>query len=136
MSNKSLIGIDLGTTNSAVGCMVNGVPHLIPNALQEVLSPSVVGVDLDGQIVTGRAAVELQVMHPDRCAGAFKRQMGSDWTVRLGSHEFTPEKLSSMVLRSLKADAETFLGQPVESAVVTVPAYFNDHQRSTNASFG
>jgi molecular chaperone HscC len=136
MSNKSIVGIDLGTTNSAIGCMVNGEPQLIPNTLQQVLTPSVVGVDLDGQIVVGRAAQELQVMYPERCAGAFKRHMGSDWTIQLADHDFTPEKLSSLVLQSLKADAEAFLGHAVDAAVITVPAYFNEYQRRATIQAG
>jgi len=124
-----IVGIDLGTTNSAIGVMTEDGPRLIPNALGEVLTPSVVGVDSEGKVMVGRSAREFQVVHPDRCASAFKRHMGTDWSVTIDELVLTPEKLSSLVLGSLKADAEEFLGEPVERAVVTVPAYFNDHQR-------
>ena len=121
-----IIGIDLGTTNSAVGHLTLDGPQLIPNALGEVLTPSVVGMDLEGRLVVGRAAKELQVMQPDRCAALFKRYMGSDWSTTLGGRKFTPEQLSGLVLRSLREDAEAFFGKPIEAAVITVPAYFNE----------
>jgi molecular chaperone HscC len=133
---SSIVGIDLGTTNSAVACMDEDLPRLIPNALGEVLTPSVVGIDLDGRTIVGRAAKELQVLHPDRCAAVFKRKMGSDWTVELGGKTFTPEELSSLVLRALKEDAEAHLGGPVDRAVITVPAYFNEHQRKATLNAG
>ncbi len=131
-----IIGIDLGTTNSVAAVMREGGPVLIPNALGESLTPSVVGVDLQGDLLVGRPAVELQVLHPERCASVFKRYMGTDWTVELEGQRFTPEQLSSLVLRSLKADAEAFLGQPVTRAVITVPAYFNDLQRKATIRAG
>lgn len=124
-----IVGIDLGTTNSAIGVMTEEGPRLIPNALGEFLTPSVVGIDSEGKMLVGRAAREYQVVNPDRCAVAFKRHMGTDWSVTIDDITLTPEKLSSLVLGSLKADAEAFLGEPIEQAVVTVPAYFNDHQR-------
>jgi molecular chaperone HscC len=111
-------------------------PELIPNALGEVLTPSVVGIDLQGDLLVGRPALELQVLHPERCASVFKRYMGTDWTSTLEGQKFTPEQLASLVLRSLKADAEAFLGQPITRAVITVPAYFNDHQRKATIRAG
>jgi molecular chaperone HscC len=131
-----ILGIDLGTTNSSAAYMTPDGPRLIPNALGELLTPSVVGIDLQGEVLVGQAAKDLQVTHPDRCASAFKRQMGADWRVRLANHEFTPEKLSSLVLQSLKRDAEAFFGQPVDQAVITVPAYFNEHQRKATIQAG
>jgi molecular chaperone HscC len=131
-----LIGIDLGTTNSAVSSIEGSVPKLIPNALGEVLTPSAVGIDLDGQVLVGRAARELQVTHPERCATLFKRRMGSDWSTELPARTFTPEDLSGLVLRALKQDAEAHFGHPVERAVVTVPAYFNEHQRKATLNAG
>jgi molecular chaperone HscC len=124
-----IIGIDLGTTNSAAATLADDGPRLIPNALGGTLTPSVVGLDDGGQVLVGAAAKELQVVRPERCAALFKRHMGSDWTAELGGRKFTPEELSSLVLASLKADAEAFFKAPVRRAVVTVPAYFNDHQR-------
>ncbi len=131
-----IIGIDLGTTNSAVSLMDGSAPKLIPNALGEVLTPSVVGFDLDGNLIVGRSAVELMVTHPERCIGQFKRKMGSDWTADLAGKSFTPEELSSMVLAALKQDAEAYLGRPVTRAVITVPAYFNDPQRKATIHAG
>ena len=131
-----IIGIDLGTTNSAAGWLTDAGPKLIPNALGEVLTPSVVGIDPDGPLLVGRAARELQVLHPDRCAAVFKRYMGSDWKTTLAGRTYTPEELSSLVLRSLKQDAEAFFKKPITRAVITVPAYFNDQQRKATIHAG
>ena len=125
-----IIGIDLGTTNSAVGIWRDGQATLIPNSLGHVLTPSAVSVDEDSDsILVGLAARERQSTHPDLTAVAFKRYMGTDRTTRLGKRAFAPEDLSALVLGRLKADAEAFLGEPVTEAVITVPAYFNDRQR-------
>src|ERR1700757_1185169 len=105
---STIIGIDLGTTNSLAAHLTPEGPRLIPNALGEPLTPSVVGIDPDGKLLVGRAARELQVLHPDRCACVFKRYMGSDWNTTLAGKKFTPEELSSLVLRSLKEDAQAF----------------------------
>jgi len=133
---SKVIGIDLGTTNSAAAYLTDEGPRLIPNALGEPLTPSVVGLDPQGKLLVGRAAKELQVVHPERCGSLFKRHMGSEWQVTLAGRKFTPEELSSLVLRSLKADAEALFGEPVERAVITVPAYFNDHQRKATINAG
>jgi molecular chaperone HscC len=131
-----VIGIDLGTTNSAVAHLADDGPDIIPNALGGRLTPSVVGVDESGTVLVGAAARELQVLRPDRCAALFKRAMGTDRTYTLGKKEFTPEELSGLVLRSLKADAEAYFGRPVTRAVVTCPAYFNDRQRKATIAAG
>jgi molecular chaperone HscC len=131
-----IIGIDLGTTFSAAAHMTSDGPRLIPNALGDNLTPSVVGFDKDDTVFVGSAAKELAVLHPDRCAAVFKRYMGSSWKVRLGKRDFTAEELSSLILRSLKQDAEAHLGSPVDSAVITVPAYFNDNQRKATIRAG
>ncbi len=131
-----IVGIDLGTTFSAVAWMSNDGAKLIPNALGDVLTPSVVGIDLEGNLLVGRAARELQVVSPERCAAVFKRSMGTDWQTILADREFTPEKLSSLVLMSLKQDAEAFFGEPVQQAVITVPAYFNEFQRKSTIRAG
>lgn len=133
---QRIIGIDLGTTNSAAAYMSENGPKLIPNALGEVLTPSVVGVDADGKVLVGRAAKELQVTQPDRCASLFKRYMGTDWRVELSKRSFTPEELSSLVLRTLKEDAEAYFHEPVPRAVITVPAYFNEEQRRATINAG
>ena len=131
-----IIGIDLGTTNSVVAAMTDDGPKLIPNALGETLTPSVVGLDERDTLLVGRAARELQVTQPERCASIFKRHMGTDWNVKLAGKKFSPEELSSLVLRSLKDDAAAFLQQPIERAVITVPAYFNEHQRKATINAG
>ena len=126
----AIIGIDLGTTNSLAAVWRNGKSELIPNAAGEVLTPSVVSVDEDGGVLVGRAARDRLISHPERTAARFKRFMGSSKTYALGSRSFTPEELSSLVLRSLRQDAEAYLGETVEEAVVSVPAYFAEAQRS------
>jgi molecular chaperone HscC len=133
---SKILGIDLGTTNSLAAHLADDRPRLIPNSLGQILTPSVVGIDLDGNVLVGQAARELQVMHPDRCACLFKRYMGTDWKARLPGHEFSAEELSSLVLRSLKDDALACFGEPVERAVITVPAYFNDQQRQATIRAG
>jgi molecular chaperone HscC len=124
-----IVGIDLGTTHSLVAAWLDGGPRLIPNALGGVLTPSCVGVDEDGSILVGEAARERLQTHPQQTASLFKRYMGSSRSVRLGDCDYRAEELSALVLRSLKADAEAFLGEPVTRAIVTVPACFSDAQR-------
>ena len=131
-----IIGIDLGTTNSLVAVWRDGKAVLIPNAIGETLTPSCVSIDEDGRVLIGRAAQERLQTHPERTAANFKRFMGSDKSLTLGDRGFRPEELSSLVLRALKADAEAFLGQPVEEAVITVPAYFSDAQRKATRAAG
>lgn len=123
------VGIDLGTTNSAVAVMTPDGPRLIPNALGDVLTPSVVGLDASDRILVGRAARELQVVAPDRCASVFKREMGLPTQRSLAGRKFGAVELSSLVLKSLLVDARKQLGDETSSAVITVPAYFNNHQR-------
>ena len=123
------IGIDLGTTNSLVAYLDDGEPRLIPNALGEVLTPSVVGLADDGTLITGRTAQHRLVSHPDRTVGLFKRKMGTESEMSLGKKKFRAEDLSAMILRSLKDDAEAYLDGPIGHVVVSVPAYFNDVQR-------
>lgn len=132
-----IIGIDLGTTHSLVAYLDEDArPRLIPNALGETLTPSVVGVDPGGELLVGRAASELQVVDPERCAGVFKRHMGTDWRTKLDGRQFDAVELSSLVLGSLRRDAEAHLGQEITRAVITVPAYFNEAQRQATVSAG
>ena len=131
-----VIGIDLGTTNSAAAFLGSDGPEIIPNAVAGRLTPSIVGVDESGTIVVGNAAKELQVLHPERCTSLFKRYMGTEHTVTLGDRRFSPEELSGLVLRSLKADADAYFGRPIVRAVITVPAYFNDRQRKATIAAG
>ncbi len=131
-----LIGIDLGTTNSLAAVFRDGAPQLVPNALGHVLTPSAISAGDGDAMIVGLAARERLSTHPLRTATAFKRWMGTDHLVQLGDRSFRPEELSALVLRSLKADAETFLGEPVHEAVITVPAYFNQAQRQATKTAG
>jgi molecular chaperone HscC len=131
-----IVGIDLGTTNSLIALWHNGQSELIPNALGDLLTPSVVGMAEDGQLLVGRAARDQLSTAPLRTAATFKRYMGTARETTLGTRSFRPEELSAMVLRSLKADAEAHLRQSVSDAVITVPAYFNDAQRKATKVAG
>ena len=133
---KPIVGIDLGTTNSLVAIWKDGEPCVIENVLGSLLTPSVVGIDDDGRILVGQAAKERLLTHTHLTIANFKRSMGTAQTFSLGGRTFRPEELSSFVLRSLKADAEAFLGQAVEEAVISVPAYFNDAQRKATRAAG
>lgn len=131
-----IIGIDLGTTNSAVSCFRDGAAVLIPNSLGDVLTPSAVSITDSGELLVGLPARERQSTHPQRTATAFKRYMGTTRKFTLGGRVFSPEDLSALVLANLKADAEAWTGQKVDAAVVTVPAYFNDQQRKATRRAG
>jgi molecular chaperone HscC len=131
-----IIGIDLGTTNSAVAIWRDGESVLVPNAIGDLLTPSAVSVDESGAVIVGMAARERQSTHPRDTVTAFKRYMGTQQTVTLGKRKFDSEELSALVLRQLKADAEAFTGEQVTGAVVTVPAYFNDRQRKATRRAG
>ncbi len=131
-----IIGIDLGTTNSLVAAWTEDGAKIVPNALGEALTPSVVGLDDTGEVLVGRAARERQITHPDRTAAAFKRHMGTDRQIRMDRRDYRPEELSALVLKSLKADAEAAFGGTVSEAVISVPAYFNDTQRKATRIAG
>jgi molecular chaperone HscC len=131
-----IVGIDLGTTNSLIGIWRDGAAELIPNALGHLLTPSAVGLGEDRTILVGLAARERLTTHPALSATAFKRYMGTDRLLFIGDKGYRAEELSALVLRSLKADAEALLGAPVEEAVITVPAYFNDLQRKATKAAG
>ncbi|AWS52959.1 molecular chaperone HscC [Providencia rettgeri] len=123
------MGIDLGTSNSAVSLWLDGKSVLIPNLQGNVLTPSVVGLDDAGQIIVGQAAHERLQSHPNITKASFKRYMGTDATITLGKLVFRAEEVSALLLRQLKDDVEAWLGYVVKDAVITVPAYFNDVQR-------
>lgn len=131
-----IIGIDLGTTNSLASAWIDGQAVLIPNALGQHLTPSCVSIDEDGAVLVGQAAKERLQSHPNRSAALFKRVMGTQQTVLMAGKPYRAEELSALVLKSLKADAEAFLGQPVTEAVITVPAYFSDAQRKATRVAG
>ena len=131
-----LIGIDLGTTNSLVACFREGKAELIPNRLGSFLTPSVVSVDPQGNLYIGEAARERALVHPLESAAVFKRSMGTDRDFVLGEFHFRAEEISSLILISLKDDAESFLGEAVTDAIISVPAYFNDLQRKATTRAG
>ena len=132
----AIIGIDLGTTNSLAAVWRGGRSELIPNAAGEYLTPSVVSVDEDGSILVGAAARDRLISHPERTAAGFKRSMGSSRRYELGGKSFTAEDLSAFVLRRLREDAESYLGEVVEEAVISVPAYFAEAQRAATKRAG
>lgn len=132
----AIIGIDLGTTNSLAYVCCDGKPTPIPNPLGQILTPSVVSIDNDGKILVGAIARERLVSHPTASAASFKRYMGTNKVFFLDGQTFTPQELSSFILRQLKEDAESFLGEEVTEAVISVPAYFNDHQRYATKEAG
>ncbi len=125
----AIIGIDLGTTNSLVACFRDKDVVIIPNSLGERITPSVVSVLDSGEIIVGQAAKERGVLKPEFTASAFKRFMGTNKEYKLGKHRLTPVDLSALIIKSLVKDAEDFLEEKVEEAVISVPAYFNDQQR-------
>ena len=131
-----IVGIDLGTTNSACAVFRNGEVEMIPNSLGDLLTPSAVSLDEDNNVITGLAARERQSTHPDHTVTAFKRFMGTNHVTKLGKREFSPIELSALMLQRLKADAEAYLGEPVDEVVITVPAYFNDKQRKATRHAG
>lgn len=124
-----IVGIDLGTTNSLVGVYQDGQIKLIPNAFGDFLTPSVVALDDNNEVIVGKAAKERLVTHPDKTVAQFKRFMGTRHKILLGNSTYTAEELSSFIIRKLVDDAETFLGEKVDEVIVSVPAYFNDAQR-------
>ena len=131
-----IVGIDLGTTNSLVAVWREDSPQLVPNALGSVITPSVVGLDDQGQVLVGQAARERLQTHPQLTAALFKRHMGSAREISLGARRFRPEELSALVLRSLKEDVERAFGEAVTEAVISVPAYFSDAQRKATRIAG
>jgi molecular chaperone HscC len=136
MISAMIVGIDLGTTNSLVAAWRDGRPQLIPNALGQFLTPSCVSVAENGEMLVGAAAKDRILTFPERSAAVFKRYMGTEKRISLEGKDFRPEELSALVLKSLKADAEAFLQEPVTEAVITVPAYFNDTQRKATRTAG
>lgn len=131
-----IIGIDLGTTNSAVAIMEGGQATIIPNAEGNRTTPSVVAFTKDGERLVGETAKRQAIMNPDRTISSIKRDMGTDRKVTIDGKAYTPQEISAMILQKLKADAESYLGQNVSEAVITVPAYFTDAQRQATKDAG
>jgi len=131
-----IIGIDLGTTNSCVAVMEGGEPTVIANAEGARTTPSVVAFTKDGERLVGQTAKRQAVVNPDRTISSIKREMGSDYKVKIDTKNYSPQEISAMVLSKLKADAEAYIGQKVTQAVITVPAYFTDAQRQATKDAG
>ena len=131
-----LIGIDLGTTNSLAACYRDGEVQIIVNRLGKKITPSIVSIDENDHVLVGETAKEYGILHPERTASVFKRAMGTSKIFDLAQHSFSAEELSSFVLRSLKEDAEEFLKEKVDEAIISVPAYFNDKQRKATVRAG
>ena len=130
------IGIDLGTTNSCVAVIEGGEPVVIPNAEGARTTPSVVAFSKTGERMVGQVAKRQAITNPERTVSSIKREMGSNYKVTIDGKSYTPQEISAMILQKLKADAEAYLGEPVTSAVITVPAYFTDAQRQATKDAG
>ncbi|HXG23995.1 MAG TPA: molecular chaperone DnaK, partial [Chthonomonadales bacterium] len=130
------VGIDLGTTNSVVAVLEGGEPTVIPNAEGSRLTPSAVGFTKAGERLVGSAAKRQAVINPERTILSIKRKMGTSERITIDGKPYSPEEISAMILQKLKADAEAYLGEKVEAAVITVPAYFNDAQRTATKNAG
>lgn len=130
------VGIDLGTTNSAIAVLEGGEPTIIPNAEGGRTTPSVVAFSKSGEVLVGEVAKRQAVTNVDRTISSVKRHMGTDWTVEIDDKKYTAQEISARILAKLKADAEAYLGEPVTNAVITVPAYFNDAERQATKEAG
>jgi molecular chaperone DnaK len=130
------VGIDLGTTNSVVTVLEGGEPNVIANAEGSRTTPSVVAFAKNGEVLVGEVAKRQAVTNPDRTIRSVKRHMGTDWNVKIDDKELTPQQISAFILQKLKRDAEAYLGETVTDAVITVPAYFSDHQRQATKEAG
>ena len=133
---SKIIGIDLGTTNSCVAVMEGGNAVVIANSEGARTTPSVVGFTKTGERLIGQVAKRQAVTNSDRTIASIKRNMGSDYKVSIDDKKYTPQEISAMILQKLKADAESYLGEKVTEAVITVPAYFTDAQRQATKDAG
>ena len=133
---SKIIGLDLGTTNSCVSVIEGGEPVVIPNAEGARTTPSVVAFSKDGERMVGNVAKRQAITNPERTISSIKRHMGSDYKVNIDGKAYTPQEISAIILQKLKSDAESYLGEPVTEAVITVPAYFTDSQRQATKDAG
>lgn len=131
-----IIGIDLGTTNSAVAVMEGGQSTIIPNIEGNRTTPSIVAFTKDGERLVGETAKRQAITNPDRTVASIKRHMGSDYKVTIDGKDYSPQEISAMILQKLKSDAESYLGETITEAVITVPAYFTDAQRQATKDAG
>ena len=133
---ETIIGIDLGTTNSEVAVIQDGQPRVIPDENDRMILPSFFGLSEDGQILVGEAAKNQYALYPERTIKSIKRKMGTDELVKIGDNQYTPQEVSAIILRALKQRAEKYLGHEVKKAVITVPAFFSDAQRQATRDAG
>jgi molecular chaperone DnaK len=137
---EKIIGIDLGTSNSAAAVVIGGRPTIIPSVegvtLYGKAFPSYVAITKEGDLLVGEPARRQAVLNPEGTVTAWKRKMGTDYKYVIHGKEYTPQQLSAFLLQKIKRDAEAFLGEPVRKAVITVPAYFNDNQRQATKDAG
>ena len=133
---SKIVGIDLGTTNSCIAVVEGGEPIVIPSAEGARTTPSVVAFSKTGERLIGQVAKRQAITNPDRTVSSIKRQMGTDFGVKIDDKRYTPQEISAMILQKLKADAETYLGTKITEAVITVPAYFTDAQRQATKDAG
>jgi molecular chaperone DnaK len=131
-----VVGIDLGTTNSVVATLEAGEPTVIPNAEGGRTTPSVVGFSKTGEVLVGEVAKRQAITNPDRTIRSVKRHMGTNWTIDIDGKKYRPQEISARILQKLKRDAESYLGESVNQAVITVPAYFDDAQRTATKEAG
>jgi molecular chaperone DnaK len=136
MPKEKIVGIDLGTTFSEIAILEGGKPIIISNAEGERLTPSVVSVTEEGEVLVGRIARNQAISNPEHTVYSIKRHMGEDYKVKISGKEYTPQEISAMILQKLKKDGEAYLGQPIKKAVITVPAYFEDAQRQATKDAG
>src|SRR6266516_3371482 len=130
------VGIDLGTTNSVVAVLEGGEPTVIANAEGSRTTPSVVAFAKNGEVLVGEVAKRQAVTNVDRTIRSVKREMGTDWNVKIDNKKFTAQQISAFILQKLKRDAESYLGETITDAVITTPAYFNDAQRQATKEAG
>ncbi len=133
---EKIIGIDLGTTNSVIAILDNDEPMVIPNKRGDRLTPSVVAFSKNNEVLIGKAAKNQAIINSDKTISSIKRKMGTNYKINIGNKEYTPQEISAKILSELKKDAEEFLGETVDKAVITVPAYFNDNQRQATKDAG
>ncbi|HOQ20698.1 MAG TPA: Hsp70 family protein, partial [Methanothermobacter sp.] len=137
---EKIIGIDLGTSNSAAAVLQGGKPTIIPSAegasVYGKTFPSIVAFTEDGQMLVGEPARRQAITNPENTITAIKRSMGTNRKIKIQDKEFTPQEISAFILQKIKKDAEAFLGEKIEKAVITVPAYFNDNQRTATKDAG
>src|SRR6184192_2727032 len=130
------VGIDLGTTNSVVAVLSGGEPTVIANAEGSRTTPSVVAFAKNAEVLVGEVAKRQAVTNVDRTIRSVKRQMGTNWSVKIDDKKFTAQQISAFILQKLKRDAESYLGETITDAVITTPAYFNDAQRQATKEAG